>query len=73
MKKALRGLLSSKKAIATLAGLAVALGAKVGLDLDNEIVFGIFGLVAVYVGAQGAADVGKGAAQVEIEQLNRKN
>jgi hypothetical protein len=37
-----------------------------GLDLDNELVLAILGLVGTYVIGQGIADNGKEAAKLEL-------
>jgi acid phosphatase family membrane protein YuiD len=71
MMDALKMMLGSKRAIATVAGLAVALGAKLGLDLDNELVISILAAVAVFVYSQGKADEGKEAMKLEIEADER--
>lgn len=63
MTAALRNLFSSKKFITMLVGLAVALGARFGLQLEPELVASIVGLFAVLIGAQGLADQGKEAAK----------
>ena len=68
MMDALKMMLGSKRAIATVAGLCVALGAKLGLDLDNEIVIAILGSVAFYVYSQGQADKGKEAMKLDIAE-----
>jgi hypothetical protein len=70
VKKALAALLSSKKFVTALTGAAVAIGAKFGLELDNEIVAAIIGLFAVAVGAQGLADHGKEKALIEAKAAN---
>jgi hypothetical protein len=63
VKQALIDLFSSKKFLMLLAALIVASGAKLGLELDNEIVLALLGIFAVAIGAQGAADAGKEAAR----------
>ena len=57
------GLLRSKKAIVALAGIVAVVATRIGLPLDpaeaeavSELITGI---VAAYLVAQGAADVGK--------------
>lgn len=67
MLTALRALLSSKKFITTLVGVAVAIAARVGFDLDPELVAAILGVFAMLVGAQGLADQGKEAAKVNLQ------
>lgn len=63
MKQAIVDLFSSKKFLLLLAALIVTSGAKLGLELDNELVVALLGLFAVAIGAQGAADAGKEAAK----------
>lgn len=67
MKQTIIDLLSSKKFITALVGVAVAIGARYGLDLDPALVAAILGLFAVVIGGQGLADHGKEAAQVEAD------
>jgi len=55
----LKELLKSKKFIAMLVGVLTVLLGKVGLDLDEETLTKIVGLVAAYVLGQGIADHGK--------------
>lgn len=65
MKQAIVDLLSSKKFLTAAVAVAVTCGAKYGLALDSDFVLAILGLFAVLIGAQGAADVGKGAAEAK--------
>ncbi len=67
MKQALTDLFSSKKFLTALVALIVTVGAKYGLKLDDQFVLGILGLFAVLLGAQGAADHGKEAAQINAD------
>ncbi len=60
-----RALFSSKKFVAMLAGLVATLVAKIGLELDEATVTQIVSLVAVYIGGQGLADMGKEKAKAE--------
>lgn len=68
MREAVAGLLSSKKFIAALTGIIVAIAAKKGLDLEAELVAAILGVFAILVGAQGATDFGKEAAKASTEK-----
>ena len=52
MLATLRDLFANPKFLTLLIGLIVAIGSKVGLHLDNEIVGMIVGLVAITIGAQ---------------------
>ena len=54
-------LLTSKKALATIAGTIVAATAKIGLELDTEAVLAIVGPTIAYILGQGMADLGKEA------------
>jgi hypothetical protein len=65
VKQAIIDLLASKKFITALVGVAVMVGAKLGLNLDPELLIAIASLFAVLVGAQGAADAGKERAKIE--------
>lgn len=64
MKRAFVRLIESSKFWTAIVGVVVALGAKYGLDLDKELVASIVGLFAILVGAQGAADQGRAAAEI---------
>lgn len=65
MWKLLAEILTSKKALATVAGLIVAGAAKYGLGLEESTVIEILAAVAAYVIGQGIADNGKEAAKIE--------
>jgi hypothetical protein len=65
MWKLFAEILTSKKALATVAGLIVAGSAKYGFGLDEATVVEILGSVAAYVIGQGIADNGKEAAKIE--------
>ncbi len=64
MKTALLALLSSKKVLTALIGSAAIVGAKYGLKVDPEFCYALLGVLAVLLGAQGAADHGKSAAEI---------
>lgn len=74
MKKALRDLFSSKKFLVMLAALAAYAGARVGLDVSQAEAEKVLGVVAVWLGAQGLADLGKGKgkAQAEVDAGSEK-
>ena len=61
LKTMLTDLLTSKKALAALTGVVVALGARVGLHLDSEAIQTILLPIIAYILGQGAADFGKEA------------
>jgi hypothetical protein len=65
MWKLLAEVLTSKKALATVAGLIVAGAAKYGFGLEESTVIEILAAVAAYVIGQGIADNGKEAAKIE--------
>ena len=54
-------LLTSKKAIATLAGVLIVATNRIGLQLPEDAVTQIIGAIAAYVVGQGLADFGKNA------------
>ena len=59
LKNMLVTLLTSKKALATLAGMVIAALGKYGLDLPEDLVLQLLGMLAAYVVGQGIADIGK--------------
>lgn len=62
--KLVRELLSSKKFLAMLSAIVVYVVGRVGLDISPEALAPVWQAILVFVGAQGVADLGKGAAQV---------
>jgi hypothetical protein len=66
MWKMLAEILTSKKAIATLAGVLIVATNRLGLQLPEEAVTQIIGAIAAYVVGQGLADLGKNAAPSAI-------
>lgn len=72
MKETLKEMFTSKKFITALAGLIVALFAKIGLELNTEDVALIVAPTVVYVISQGWADKGKEAEKVKIQNENQK-
>ena len=60
----IKGLLSSKKAVMTVLGVATGLIAKLGIDLPTEDLYAVVSPFLVYLGAQGLSDAGKGKAEV---------
>ena len=65
-RRVLLELLSSKKAVATLAGVLVAIAAKVGIGLEPDAVAAIVSPILAYILGLGIADHGK-----EAERLRR--
>jgi hypothetical protein len=59
MWKLVAELLTSKKAIATLAGVLIVATNRIGLQLPEDAVTQIIGAIAAYVVSQGLADFGK--------------
>ncbi|MYC03603.1 MAG: hypothetical protein F4X61_03110 [Rhodothermaceae bacterium] len=66
-RRPLRDLFKSKKAIATIMGLLVTLLEGVGLDIPQDTLVAVVGLIAVYVVGQGVADHGKEKEKVRIQ------
>ena len=60
----LRDLLTSKKFIATIAGVVTAAAARKGLNMSEADTAMVLGMFATYVAAQGAADHGKERAKI---------
>lgn len=65
MGDALKEMFTSKKFLATLAGIVITLAAKVGLNIDDETAAMIVGLISAYILGQGVADAGKSKAKIE--------
>ena len=61
MWKLLAEVITSKKAIATAAGVLIVMTNKIGLQLPEEAVTQIVAAIAAYVVSQGLADFGKAA------------
>lgn len=64
MKATLIDLFTSKKFLAALAAIVVYVAGRFGLNVDPAALDRIVAALLVYVGAQGIADHGKSAAQV---------
>jgi|TARA_R110000824_G_scaffold296778_1_gene485037 hypothetical protein len=62
MLKMLKELLSSKKALAAIAGVLVLVAGRIGLNLPEETALEITGIVIAYLLGQGLADVNKPVA-----------
>jgi hypothetical protein len=61
MWKLLAEILTSKKAIATIAGVLLVATNRIGLNLPEEAVTQIVAAIAAYVVSQGLADFSKNA------------
>ena len=61
----MKELLGSKKFKMAVVGVVVAIAAKIGLNLDTEVVMLIVSPILAFIGAQGVADIGKEKARVE--------
>ena len=64
----LKALFSSKKFIAALASMVVAVLGSLGLDLDTETLMAILSPMMAYIIGQGVADHGKEKAKVEASK-----
>jgi len=72
MLEAIKGILSSKKALAAIVGVVVSLVAKLGIDLPTEALLAILTPILAYILGQGVADIGKEAAKSEAKTAARK-
>ena len=61
-------LVKSKKAIAAMATVLVAIGGKIGWDVSTEELMPILTPLVAYIVGQGIADNGKERAKVEAAQ-----
>lgn len=68
----IKSLLSSKKFIAAIVGIAIAIGGRYGLNFDPELVREIVLLLAAYVVGQGISDLGKDAAKITAVAASAK-
>lgn len=59
------GIFKSKKFLAAIAGLIVAIAAHAGFDLSQEDVLTILSPILAYIGGQGMADIGKEKAKID--------
>lgn len=66
MTKAIKGILSSKKAFMAILSGVVWLVGKVGYDLDTEELAGAVGPLWMYILGQGIADHGKGKEEAKL-------
>lgn len=65
MWEAIKGILSSKKALMAFVSILVWVVAKAGLDLSTEQLLPIVGPLWLYIFGQGIADLGKEKAKVD--------
>ena len=63
----IKEMLTSKKFLASIAGVIVAAAARIGLELDANVVIELLIPIVGYVVSQGWADSGKEAAKIEQE------
>lgn len=69
LKLALTELFTSKKAMATMVGMIITVAGKYGLQLPEDVVYSLLGLIGTFVIGQGIADVGKNfMSSVEVPQ-----
>lgn len=66
----LKALFSSKKFVAALVGVAVALLAKIGIELDTQDVAAVVSPIIAYIIGQGITDVGKSRAQEIVKAMD---
>jgi uncharacterized membrane protein (DUF441 family) len=65
MSHLFKQLLTSKKALAAIAGFIVAAVGRVGLDLDPDAVTQVLAPIVAYIVGQGIADAGKEAMKIQ--------
>lgn len=65
MRQILIELVSSKKFLAVVTATIVYGGGRLGLQIDEQLLDHVYWALLAYVGAQGAADIGKSAAQIK--------
>jgi hypothetical protein len=67
MKQVIVALLSSKKFITSLMGVATAIGVQIGIpEVEIEELMAILSPLLVYIGAQGFADMGRAKAESAV-------
>jgi hypothetical protein len=64
----IKDLFTSKKFLATLAGIVVSVLAAVGFEIETEIVLGLLLSISAYVVGQGIADNGKEAEKEKAKK-----
>jgi len=65
MREMIRSLLSSKKAVAAIAGVVVIGASRAGIVLPPEATHDLVAVVVAYLIGQGLADVGKEAVKAD--------
>lgn len=68
----IKSLLSSKKFIAAIIGVIIAIAARYGLNLDPDLVREIVLLLVAYIAAQGISDFGKESARITAVSASAK-
>ena len=66
----LKTLLTSKKFVAAIIGVAVGLIAKLGIELQTQDVVAVISPILAYILGQGVADHGKSRAQEIVKALS---
>lgn len=66
-------LLTSKKFVAAVIGVAVGLIAKLGIELDTDAVVIVVSPILAYIVGQGVADHGKSRAQEIVRALSAES
>jgi uncharacterized membrane protein (DUF441 family) len=62
----IRSLLSSKKFIAAIIGIVIAIAGRYGFSLDPELVRELVYILIAYIVGQGIADHGKASAEIAV-------
>jgi hypothetical protein len=67
--RVIKEMFGSKKFLASVAGvIAVAVAKLTGVEIPDDILMGVLGIVAAYVVGQGVADHGKEATKIAAGQ-----
>ena len=64
MNKLIKEILTSKKVLATVSGVVVALALRLGFEVSVETVATVISPIVAYILGQGWADTGKEAAKI---------
>ena len=65
-------MLKSKKFIAAIVGVIIALVSKLGIELDTEAVALVVSPILAYIVGQGVADHGKERAQIIVNNVGQE-